>query len=95
MLTDSANYHLLKCVQDDRLGVEADGSFSRATTHTRIRLTQATYVRLVLRVRSPEPIGQKRDRPLHLLPRPESVTQAEIAFLAKVAISEDQAQNKH
>ena len=36
LLTDAANYHLLKCVQEDCLGVEADGSFSRTLAHTSV-----------------------------------------------------------
>ena len=56
LLTDTTNYHLLQCVHNDRLRVQADASFSETVAHTRIRLTPAGDVRLVSRALSPEPL---------------------------------------
>ena len=81
LLTDSANSHLLKCVQEDCLGVEADGSFSRTLAHTRIRLTPTRKVILVSREQSqeaeseqPTDPSQEEAKPLVLLPGTSTVT---------------------
>ena len=78
------------------LGVEADGSFTKTPAHARITLTPTQYARLVSRERSPEPVEPQPggDQPHRFLPRPESGTQEETAFLAEIAVSEDQAEKE-
>ena len=80
----------MRRVQEDRLGVEMDGSFTKTPASTRITLTPTRVVRLVSRERSPEPV----DQPHRVLPRPESVAQEENTFLVHIASSEDQAERE-
>ena len=83
-------------VQNDCLGVTVDGSWTRATAHTRITLTPARDARLVSHERSPELVGspQGEDQLYRFLPRPESVTLEEKAFLSEIAVSEDQSERE-
>ena len=76
LYSDSPNTNLLADVQNDCLGVTADGSWATAPAHERIRLTPTGDVRLVSRERSlvPTEPSQEEVVPLRLLPRPDTVT---------------------
>ena len=47
LYNDSTNHSLVKNVHEGRLGVEADGSFTRNPAHARITFTPAGYVQLI------------------------------------------------
>ena len=81
-------------VQNDFLGVTAEGSWVDAPAHSRITLTPAGDVRLVSRKRSPVPIGPppEEGHPRRLLLRPATVTLEERALLSELAVSEAQAE---
>ena len=85
LCSDSPNTDLLARVQEDRLGVTADGLWAMSSAHERIQLTRRGEVRLVSRERSrmseppTEPL-QAEAEPLRLLPRPDTVTFEERAF---------------
>ena len=90
--SDSPNVNLLASVQNDCLGVAADGSWAEAPAPSRVTLPPAGDVRLVSHERSPvrvEP-SPEEDQPLRLLPRPETVTLEERAFQSELGVSEDQ-----
>ena len=79
-------------VQNDCLGVTADGLWAKAPAHSRIELTPTGNVRLASRERSlvPAEPPQEEYEPLRLLPRPETVTLEGRAFLSEVAPSSGQ-----
>ena len=92
LYSDSPNVNLMASVQNDCLGVTADGSWAEPPAHSRITLTPAGDVRLVSREQSPVPVEPppEEEQPLRLLPRPETVTLEERAFLSDLAVSEAQ-----
>ena len=66
--SDSPNVNLMTDVQNDCLGVTADGSWVEAPAHSSSTLTPAGDVRLVSRERSPVPDEppQEEHQPLRL-----------------------------
>ena len=85
LYSDSPRVTLLACVQEDCLGVAADGWWAPSSAHENIRLTKRGEVRLVSRERSqvsepPTEPSQGEAGPLALLPGPNTVTREARVF---------------